>query len=147
MASYSGSAEAHVAASPEQCFQAMVDYEQLPQWQRAVVDCRVLSRDDEGRGRRVRYEVDARVRKVSYTLDQEYDEPARIDSQYVEGDFKDFTGSWRFEPAGGSTHVTVTASIDAGVRLPAPVVRRVNDWVLSRSVEDLKRRVEASSPG
>lgn len=146
MASYSGSAEAHVAASPQECFEAMTDYDQLAEWQRAVVSCDVLSRDEQGRGRRVRYEVDARVRKVSYTLDQEYDEPVGIDSRYVEGDFKAFSGSWRFEPAGQGTDVTVTGAIDAGVRLPAPVVRRINDWVLSRSVEDLKRRLE-NTPG
>jgi ribosome-associated toxin RatA of RatAB toxin-antitoxin module len=146
MASYSGRAEAHVAASPEQCFDAMTDYDQLADWQGAVVSCQVLDRDEQGRGRRVRYEVDARLRKVSYTLDQEYDEPTGIDSTYVDGDFKDFTGSWRFVPDEDGTHVTVTGWIDAGVRLPGPVVRRVNDWVLGRSVQDLKRRVE-NPPG
>jgi ribosome-associated toxin RatA of RatAB toxin-antitoxin module len=140
--SYAGKAEAWVAAPPERCFEAMTDYERLPEWQHAVSRCEVLTRDDRGRGETVRYEVDARVRSVRYTLLQRYDEPHRIDSSYEEGDFRDFTGGWRFEPDGDGTQVTVEASIDPGVRLPRPVVRKVNDWVLSRSVQDLKRYVE-----
>ena len=131
-----------MAASPADCFAAMVAYEELPEWQGAVTACRVLSRDMKGRGRRVAYEVDARVRQVTYTLEQSYDEPNRIDSRYVEGDFRDFEGSWTFEPADEGTHVAVSASIDPGVKLPALLVRRVNGWVLSRSVQDLKRRVD-----
>jgi ribosome-associated toxin RatA of RatAB toxin-antitoxin module len=142
MPSYAGSAEAWVAASPEECFAAMTDYERLPDWQHAVTRCEVLSRDERGRGQTIRYEIDARVRTVHYTLDQRYDEPHRIDSTYREGDFKDFTGGWRFDASEEGTQVRVQASIDPGMRLPSPVVKRVNDWVLSRSVQDLKRHVE-----
>lgn len=143
MGIHHGSAEAHVAASPEECFEAMTDYERLPDWQHAVTSCRVLSRDEEGRGLRVRYEVDARVRTVGYTLEQHYDPPRRIDSTYVEGDFRSFDGAWRFEPDGEGTHVTIEADIDPGLRMPGRLARLVNDWVLGRSVQDLKRRVES----
>jgi ribosome-associated toxin RatA of RatAB toxin-antitoxin module len=143
MGTYHGSAEAHVAASPERCFEEMTDYERLPEWQRAVTSCRILSRDEQGRGYHVRYEVDARVRTVAYTLEQHYDPPGRLDSTYVEGDFRHFEGAWRFEPEGDGTHVSIEAQIDPGVRLPGLLAKRINDWVLTRSVQDLKRRVES----
>ena len=51
------------------------DYETFPSWQGAVVDTEVLDWDAKGRGKRVRLFVDAKVRKVDYTLDYRYDEP------------------------------------------------------------------------
>ena len=59
-------------------FDAITDYENFPKWQSAVVDTEVLDWDEQGRGKRVRLFVDAKVRKVDYTLDYRYDEPGRL---------------------------------------------------------------------
>lgn len=41
-----------IGESPRRCFEAIVDYESFPDWQRAVRDCEVVSRDERGRGER-----------------------------------------------------------------------------------------------
>ncbi|HEY8406642.1 MAG TPA: SRPBCC family protein, partial [Gaiellaceae bacterium] len=105
MPSYGECQTAEIAAPPQRCFDALTDFERLPEWQRAVREVRVLERDDEGRGSVVEYVVDARVKSVRYRLRQIYDEPRRLASEYLGGDFRDFSGEWRFEPRGRSrTH-------------------------------------------
>ena len=87
-----------IAAPIETCFAAIIDYETFPKWQSAVVDTEVLDWDDEGRGKRVRLVVDAKVRKVDYTLDYRYDQPTRIEWDFVEGNgINDADGHYLFE--------------------------------------------------
>ena len=135
-----------IGAEPAVCFERITDYETFPKWQAAVKDVDVLSRDDNGRGRDVRFVIDAKVRQVSYTLRYSYEPPHRITWEYVEGDVKSVDGDFRFdeEPDGG-TRATYSLDIDPGVWLPGPVRKMLTDQVMKRSIEDLKRHVEADS--
>ena len=96
MASYGDCRSAEVAAPPQRCFDLLTDFEHLPEWQKAVKSARVLERDEQGRGKVVEYEVDARFKTVRYRLRQIYDEPVRLGSEYLGGDFRDLSGEWRF---------------------------------------------------
>ena len=138
------SQEARIAASPQECFDAIVDFESYPEWQEAVQECEVVSRDKAGRARRVSTTIDARVRRVSYTLDYSYEEPHRVSWDFVEGDPKRVEGEFTFEDEGeGLTLATDRLRLDAGVWLPGPIARVLEDQVMKRAVEDLKRYVEA----
>ncbi|HET6551764.1 MAG TPA: SRPBCC family protein, partial [Solirubrobacter sp.] len=77
-----------VGATPQACFDALTDYERLPSWQGAVRSVRVLERDDRGRGSIVEFEVDAKFKRVRYRLRQIYEEPTRLGSEYLGGDFR-----------------------------------------------------------
>ena len=143
MPAYGECRSTDIAAPPRACFAALTDYERLPEWQRAVCAARVLERDARGRGTAVEYEVDARVRRVRYRLRQIYDEPRRLGSEYLGGDFRDFAGEWRFEPRGdGGTHVELDLRIDPGRFLPRALRGVVADAVMRRALSDLKRFVE-----
>jgi len=143
MPAYGECRSTDIAAPPRACFAALTDYERLPEWQRAVCAARVLERDARGRGTVVEYEVDARVRRVRYRLRQIYDEPRRLGSEYLGGDFRDFAGEWRFEPRGdGGTHVELDLRIDPGRFLPRALRGVVADAVMRRALSDLKRFVE-----
>ena len=91
-----------IAASPEACFEAIVDYETFPSWQSAVKSVDVRSRDAEGCGELVAFQVDAKLREVGYTLRYSYDAPNRgVLGDFVEGDgVEQVEGEYRFEPAG-----------------------------------------------
>jgi ribosome-associated toxin RatA of RatAB toxin-antitoxin module len=135
-----------IEAEPATCFQAVIEYETFPEWQSAVKDVEVLSRYDDGRGRDVRFEIDAKVRHVSYTLRYSYEAPHLITWHYVEGDVKSVDGEFVFEDQrDGTTLATYSLAIDPGVWLPGPVKNVLTDQVMKRSVEDLKRRVESDS--
>ena len=133
-----------IAAPIQTCFDAITDYETFPSWQSAVVDTEVLDWDEHGRGKRVRLVVDAKVRKVEYTLDYRYDEPTRIEWDFVEGNgINDADGHYLFEDLGGGrTGATYEFGLEVGIPLPGPVARRAHKSTLKASVEDLKREAE-----
>ncbi len=133
-----------IDAPIETCFAAIIDYETFPSWQGAVVDTEVLDWDEKGRGKKVRLFVDAKVRKVDYTLDYSYDEPARIEWDFVEGNgINGADGHYLFEDLGGDrTRATYKLGLEVGIPLPGPVARRAHKTTLKGSVEDLKKEAE-----
>ena len=133
-----------IEAPIETCFAAIVDYETFPSWQGAVVDTEVLDWDEDGRGKRVRLFIDAKVRKVDYTLDYSYDPPERIEWDFVEGNgINDADGHYTFEDLGGGrTRATCKLGLEVGIPLPGPVARRAHRSTLKGSVDDLKREAE-----
>jgi uncharacterized membrane protein len=134
-----------IDATPQECFEAIVDYESFADWQRAVKDVEVLSRDNDGRGKEVAFEIDAKLKSVRYTLDYSYEEPHLVAWRYVDGDPKDVDGELVLEDQGdGTTLATYSLSIDPGVWLPGKVVSLLNEQVMHGALEDLKRRVEAA---
>ena len=134
-----------VEASPQACFDALTDYESFPDWQQAVKSVEVVSRYPDGLGREVAFEIDAKVRRVSYRLEYSYERPYLITWDYLGGDVKDVDGEFTLEDRGdGTTLATYSLALDPGVWLPGPVARVLNDQVMKRSVEDLKRHVESS---
>jgi hypothetical protein len=133
-----------IEAPIQTCFDAITDYETFPKWQGVVIDTEVLDWDEQGRGKRVRLVVDAKVRKVNYTLDYRYDEPARIEWDFVEGNgINDADGDYIFEElAPDQTRATYRFGLEVGIPLPGPVARRAHRSTLKASVEDLKREAE-----
>jgi ribosome-associated toxin RatA of RatAB toxin-antitoxin module len=135
-----------IEAEPAVCFDEITDYETFPEWQSAVKEVDVLTTNDEGIGRDVRFVIDAKVREVSYTLRYSYEQPHLVTWEYVEGDVRSVEGDFVFEDQGdGTTLATYSLDIDPGVWLPGRVKKLLTDQVMKRSVEDLKRRVENDS--
>jgi ribosome-associated toxin RatA of RatAB toxin-antitoxin module len=145
MASYGDCQTAEIEATPQQCFDLLTDYERLPEWQGAVRSTSILERDAQGRGAVVEYEVDARVKTVRYRLRQVYDEPARLASEYLGGDFRDFSGEWRFVALDARrTRVELDLRIDPGRFVPGPVRGVIADAVMRRALRDLKTHLESA---
>jgi ribosome-associated toxin RatA of RatAB toxin-antitoxin module len=139
---YSDCRSVHVRATREACFDALTDFERLPSWQGAVRAANVLERDDQGRGTVVEYVVDARVKRVRYRLRQVYDRPDRLGCEYLGGDFRDFSGEWRFAANGDGTRVELELHIDPGRIVPRPVRAAISHAVMARALADLKRHLE-----
>jgi uncharacterized membrane protein len=132
-----------VGAPPQSCFDALLGYETFPDWQSAVKWVEVVTRDREGRGREVHFEIDAKVRTVRYELEYSYEPPHRIAWRYLGGDVKDVDGEFIFEDRGNDTTLaTYSLALDPGVWLPDRIARMINRQVMRRSVEELRERVE-----
>jgi ribosome-associated toxin RatA of RatAB toxin-antitoxin module len=145
MGSYGDCRTIDIATTPQRCYDALTDFEHIPEWQGAVRSVEVLERDEQGRGTVVEYEVDAKVKRVRYRLRQVYDEPHRIASEYLGGDFRDFAGEWRFSATDAGTRVELDLRIDPGRFVPGPVRRMIADAVMRRALSDLRRHLGAAS--
>ena len=144
---YEATQAVQIAGSPQACFDVLTDYAHMPDWQSRVVESRVLSTDEDGFGAEVQYAIDVTLRTVRYRLAHTYDAPRFIGSRYLGGDFREFAGDYEFDAADGGTKVTFHLRIDPGLRVPGPVARMLNQAVMGRALQDLKRRVEAVSRG
>ena len=145
MGAKAASREIVVNATPQACFDALTEFETYPDWQEAVKWCEVRSRDSDGRGRRVAFGVDAKVKTVTYTLDYSYEEPHLLRWDYVEGDVKEVEGEFTLDdPGDGTTLARYALRIDLGLWVPGRVLSVLTDGVMQRSVEDLKARVEGA---
>lgn len=132
-----------VAADPQACFDALTDYESMPDWQRSVKRCEVVSRDAEGRGEEVDWKIDAKLRSISYRLRYEYEEPHRIACRYVEGDMDDLHADYTLEEQGErTTLVTLSLSVRPGVRVPGPLERVLEGRLMHGALDDLRKRLE-----
>ena len=141
MPDYSGSARETIPAPIEAVWEALLDYDRIPDWQDAVKEARVVERDEEGRGLVVAYTIDVRVATVHYTLRHHYEEPTAIRSTYVEGDFRECQGEWTFaDQADGTTDASFALEIDPGRAIPGPVRRMMSQRVMKGSLADLKRK-------
>jgi ribosome-associated toxin RatA of RatAB toxin-antitoxin module len=141
MASYRGVQESEIHASPEECFEALTDYERLPEWQRAVRSARIVERKADAD--LVEYEVDAKLTTLRYRLWQTYSAPRLIDSEYAGGSLRSMSGRWTFDPAGPDrTRARVEITADPGRWVPRPVQRVIEEALLRRAVDDLRNHLE-----
>lgn len=144
MGMHSATQQIVIDATPQDCFDAITEYDTFHEWQSACERTEIFETDHQGRGKIVELHVDAKVKKVRYRLDYKYDEPYKIWWDFVEGDVKDIGGSYLFEDQGdGTTLATYTVEIDPGVWVPGRIADKMNDELLKRSVKELKARVES----
>ncbi len=133
-----------IEAPVETSFDAIVDYESFPGWQDAVDSVEVLSRTGDGLGENVRLFVDAKVRKIDYTVRYSYDRPTEIRWDFVEGNgMRDVDGVYTLESIGPErTRATYKFGADPEIPVPGMVLRRTHKALVKRSVEDLKAEAE-----
>src|SRR5947209_20614641 len=144
---YEATRQVEVAAAPEDCFAVLTDYERMPQWQSRICECRVIERDEQGRGSVVEYAIDAKLRVVRYRLRHSYEEPTTIGSEYLDGDFKQFAGDYSFAQRNGGTEVTFRLRIDPGFAVPGRIAKMLGQAVMGKSLQDVKARVEEVAGG
>lgn len=144
---YEETRHVEVHARPEDCFAVLTDYDHLPDWQSRICECRVIERDERGRGSVVEYAIDAKLRVVRYRLRHSYDEPTSIGSEYLEGDFKQFAGDYAFTAQNGVTDVEFRLRIDPGFSVPGRIARMLGQAVMGKSLQDVKARVEEVAGG
>lgn len=90
-----------------------------------------------------RYEVDAKIRRVRYALRHDYDEPTRIGSTCLHGDFRHLEGHYDLTDRARKCLVALRQAIDPGLRSPRPVVRVVDEAVMGRALAELRERAQA----
>lgn len=134
-----------VEASAEEIFEVATDFEAYPQWNANINKVEVRETDSEGRGTKVFYEVDAKVKVVRYTLSYDYaDAPRSFSWDLLDGDVKELRGSYAFDEFGDVTEVVYETAVDPGFPIPKLLKRQAQRAIVRGALEDLKKRVESS---
>ena len=135
-----------IAASPDEVFDAITDYESFPEWISAVYEVEVKESDKEGLGEIVSFVADGKVRKIRYTLQYHYERPNRIWWDFLDGEgIKQMDGEWNIEESGDGTAATYKVGVDAGRGIPGPVVKRSNKQTIAAVNKELKAEAERRS--
>lgn len=137
-----------VNASPSDCFDVVVDFEQYPQWAPEVKEARVLRRDDSGVGGLVAFRAAAMGRSVTYTLKYFYGtNPLRVAWRLAEGDqVRYLNGEYEMAPAGedgAKTLITYALAAELTVAVPGFVKRRAESRIMQTALDQLRRRIES----
>jgi ribosome-associated toxin RatA of RatAB toxin-antitoxin module len=132
-----------INAPQDKIIDALTDFEHYTEWQNGVLECTVKERDEQGRGSVVELHVDAKIKKIRYTTRYRYDlDNGRMGFDLIEGDLKECTGRYRFEPQDdGSTKVSIDITTEIGFFVPGPMKKLIRDQSLKNSMRDLKKRV------
>lgn len=133
-----------INATPEHCFDVVVDFEHYPAWAKDVKEVIVRERDDAGRATEVEFRTSALGRSTHYTLHYDYSEaPGRLSWKLVRGDImRAIDGGYTFTAVATGTQVEYDLSIELVVPLPGFVKRRAEVRILN-TVKELKARAEA----
>lgn len=132
-----------IAATPDECFATILDFERYPEWSSAVASARIVARGKEGIGRVVEFIIDMKIRTVRYVLEYSYKKPTALDWHSVEGDVESIEGRYRFRKLGPSlTEATCRQEIQLGFWMPGPLRRLAERTALKQSVTEFKAEVE-----
>ena len=145
MGEYSQSYATEIAATIEDCFRVLVDFERYPDWSSPIRGCRVVDRYPDGLARRVEFQLDMTIKTLRYVLEYEYDQPNGAKWRLVEGDVAGVDGDYRFEAHAAGTRATCNQAIDVGFWVPGFLRKTFEAKALHDSVEEFRAAVERSA--
>jgi len=115
MATISGSASSEIDAPVDAVWAIVQDVAQWAQWQSTLGQVTPAADDADGRVSECEVDIDAKITKISMTLECSYSAPARMTFERVSGDLRSLAGSWLLEDLGaGRTRATYALEVDPG---------------------------------
>ena len=121
----------------------IADFPAYPQWAAATKKVEVVEPGDDGRARRVQFDLDAGILSDTYVLDYEWDDDRAVSWTLVQSQLmKRQEGSYTLEETDGRTEVTYRISIDIKIPMIGMMKRRAEKVILDTALKELKKRVE-----
>jgi hypothetical protein len=133
-----------VRAPLDLCFETLTDFAEYPGWFRVITKATIEKADAATGSWTVRFELDAILKTITYTLHYESERPSRLTWTMTEGDLKSIQGEYQLlELEPGLTEATCTQSIDVGLWVPGLVRRAFEQTAIVDSVREFKQAAEA----
>lgn len=133
-----------INASLDRIIDVIEDFSEYPKWMSSVQAIEIEEIDNKKRPCKVRYNVAAMMKKLSYTLDVEYGE-GRIDLSLSEetAELRDIKGYYTFNELDDDI-VDVTYGLAMEIKVPVGgfILNRINSMVMNSALSDLKKRCE-----
>lgn len=127
--------ETIVDAHRKICAEVLLDFENYPDWSGPIVEAEILTRDEAGRGVRVAFGLDMKIRTIRYVLEYRYALPGAIEWSLVEGDISSVEGSYVLDALSEEqTRAICHQSIELGFWVPGPLRRIAERQALRESV-------------
>lgn len=134
-----------IEATAEAIFEVATDFASYPEWNGEIKRVEVKETDEAGRPVEVWFEVDAKLKTVTYTLEYEYaNAPESYSWRLVDGDVKELSGSYSFDEFEDVTDVTYELELDPGFPVPGLLRRQGESRIKKGALEGLKKRVEGA---
>jgi len=135
-----------INAAPEAIMDVIADFDAYPKWAMAVKQAEVITPGRDGRAERVRFKLDAGVVKDEYELAYVWSEDGlAVRWELVKGQMqKAQHGSYVLEPAGASTKVTYSLTVELAIPMIKLIKRQAERVILDTALKGLKRQVEQS---
>ena len=132
-----------VRAPIDLCFDTLVDFAEYPNWFGVIRKAVVEDADDAAGCWPVRFELDAILKTITYTLRYQSERPHRLTWEMASGDLKAIEGEYQLlELEPGLTEATCTQSIDVGLWVPGLVRRAFEQTAIVDSVREFKQAAE-----
>jgi carbon monoxide dehydrogenase subunit G len=143
------SASIAVTAPLAEVMSVIADFAAYPQWISAIRSAEVISRDEAGRGTRVRFQLDAGVIRDSYVLAYTWDSDRAVRWELAEAGavITEMDGGYLLADAGQGTTVTYELVVDVRIPMLGMMKRRAEKAIVDTALKGLKGRVEAGTGG
>jgi carbon monoxide dehydrogenase subunit G len=133
-----------VAVPREGVMAVIADFDAYPAWATGVRSTEVLSRGEDGRASRVRFQLDAGMIKDSYVLGYDWAGDAQVSWELAAAGsvISEMSGAYRLADRGSSTDVIYELAV--GIRIPmiGMLRRRAEKMIIDTALKGLKSRAE-----
>jgi ribosome-associated toxin RatA of RatAB toxin-antitoxin module len=131
-------------ATPAEIMQVIADFEAYPQWADSMRETKVLSTDEAGRPKQVRFKVDAGAISDEYTLDYVWSRNevtwTLVQAKMVKG----MDGAYVLRDLGDNgTEVTYRLAVDVAIPMIGMLKRKAEKVIIDTALKGLKKRVES----
>jgi ribosome-associated toxin RatA of RatAB toxin-antitoxin module len=137
-------------ATPKEIMTVIADFAAYPEWADSMRETEVLSTDEAGRPKQVRFKVDAGAISDEYTLDYTWSRNevtwTLVQAKMVKG----MDGAYVLRDLGaedtegtGGTEVTYRLAVDVAIPMIGMLKRKAEKVIIDTALKGLKKRVES----
>ncbi|MEV0288082.1 MULTISPECIES: SRPBCC family protein [unclassified Kribbella] len=133
-----------VNATPKEIMTVIADFAAYPEWADSMRETEVLSTDEAGRPKQVRFKVDAGAISDEYTLDYTWSRNevtwTLVQAKMVKG----MDGAYVLRDLGAEgTEVTYRLAVDVAIPMIGMLKRKAEKVIIDTALKGLKKRVES----
>ena len=134
-----------IAVPKKNVMSVIAEFAAYPEWATGVRSAEVLESGADGRGRRVRFTLDAGMIKDSYVLGYDWDGDAQVRWELAERGsmISQMSGSYLLTDRGDSTEVTYELAVGIRVPMIGMLKRRAEKIIIDTALAGLRSRAEA----
>ncbi len=136
-----------IQANPAVVLDVIADFQHYHVWAENIVTADILTEDDDGWPKTVRFELDGGVLRDSYVLAYEWDVDetgaGKVSWDLVESTvIRTLEGSYELSDAGSHTDVTYSLRVDVNIPVAGVLRRRAEKSIIDQALRGLRQRAE-----